>query len=329
MRRRTFIAALGGAAAWPFAARAQHPERMRLIGVLMPFAEGDPEAQRRVKALLQGLHELGWSEGHNIRIEYRWAGGDADHMRSYAADLVGLKPDVIVCQNTPVVAILRQETRTIPIVFTQVSDPVDNGFVQSLAHPGGNITGFTNFEFSMGGKWIETLKEIDPHVARIAVIFNPETAPHAGLFLRSLQTAASSFGVGLTPTPLHDPRGIEGAIATLAGEMDSGLFAMPDIFTAVHRDLIVSLAAQHRIPGVYPYRYFVIRGGLVSYGIDTVVSSQRAAAYVDRILKGEKPSDLPVQQPTKFELVINLKTATALGLTVPPSLLARADEVIE
>jgi putative ABC transport system substrate-binding protein len=329
MKRREFITLLGGvAAAWPHAARAEQPDRVRRIGVLMPFAKSDPEGQRRVNAFLQGLKESGWIRGRNVQIDYYWvAGEDADRIRTYAAELVGLKPDIIVCQSTGLVAALKEQTATIPIVFAQVTDPVGNGIVESLARPGGNITGFTNFEFSMGGKWIEVLKEIDPRVARVAVIFNPDTAPHAGFILRSIEAAAPSFAAEPIAAPVHDTAGIESTLAALGA--GGGLMVMPDAFTTTYRDLIVALAARHHVPTIYPFRYMVAAGGLISYGNDALDSTQRLALYVDRILKGAKPADLPVQQPTKFELVVNLKTAKGLGLTVPASLLARADEVIE
>jgi putative ABC transport system substrate-binding protein len=331
LRRREFISLLGSASvAWPLAARAQLADGVRRIGVLMPFVESDPEGQRRVNAFLQGLKELGWIRGRNVQIDYRWvAGDDADRIRVYTAELVDLKPDVIVCQSTHAVVALKKQTRIIPVVFAQVTDPVGNGIVEGLARPGGNITGFTNFEFSMGGKWIEVLKEIDPRVARVAVIFNPDTAPHAGFILRSIEVAAPSFAAEPIAAPLHDAAGIESALAALGQRAGGGVIVMPDAFTTTHRDLIVALAARHHVPAIYPFRYMIAAGGLISYGNDALHATQQVALYVDRILKGIKPGDLPVQQPTKFELAINLKTAKALGLEVPPTLLARADEVIE
>jgi putative ABC transport system substrate-binding protein len=330
MRRRDLIKGIAGStAAWPLAVRAQQKEPLRSIGMLMPFAETDPEGKDRVTAFLQEFRKLGWIEGRNIRIDHRWAAGDPNLMRAYASELVGLKPDIIVCQNAPIVAALLKETRAIPILFTQVTDPVGNHFVQTLARPGGNITGFTNFEFSMGSKWIELLKEVDQRVVRVAIIFNPDTGPHVQFILPSIEVAASSFAIKPMAIPLNDTAAIEGTIAEVGREAGGGLAVMPEPFTALHRDLIITLAAKHRVPAVYPFRYFTIGGGLISYGIDPLDPSRRAAGYADRILRGEKPSDLPVQEPSKFQLVINLKTAKTLGLTVPPTLLARADEVIE
>jgi putative ABC transport system substrate-binding protein len=266
--RRQFITLLGGAAvAWPLAARAQLADRVQRIGVLMPFVESDPEGQRRVNAFLQGLKELGWIRGRNVQIDYRWvAGDDADRIRVYTAELVDLKPDVIVCQSTHAVVALKKQTRIIPVVFAQVTDPVGNGIVEGLARPGGNITGFTNFEFSMGGKWIEVLKEIDPRVARVAVIFNPDTAPHAGFILRSIEVAAPSFAAEPIAAPLHDAAGIESALAALGQRAGGGVIVMPDAFTTTHRDLIVALAARHHVPAIYPFRYMIAAGGLISYG---------------------------------------------------------------
>jgi putative ABC transport system substrate-binding protein len=330
VRRREFITLLGGAAAaWPLAARAQQPERMRRIGVLQPLAANDPEAPPRVKAFHRRLQELGWTDGHNVRIDYRWAPGDTARMRAEAAELVSLKPDVIVGGSTPVVLALRAETRTIPILFVQVIDPVAAGFVTSLARPGGNLTGITNFEFTMGGKWLETLKEISPQLARVAVLYNPKTAPYAGVLLRSIAAAAPSFAMEPTDTPFQDAAETERAIDAFAEKSNGGLLVLPDASTLVHRDLIIARAAQHRLPAVYPFRYFAVSGGLVSYGIDAADTYRQVASYVDRVLRGTKPEELPVQAPTKFELVINLKTAKALGLDVPPTLIARADEVIE
>jgi ABC-type uncharacterized transport system substrate-binding protein len=330
MNRREFITLLGGAAAaWPFAARAQQPERMRRIGVLQPINESDPEAQRRIAALVQGLQKLGWTEGANLVIDYRWAGGDSERIRRYATELVGLKPDVIVGASTPVVVAVRAETRTIPILFVQVIDPVASGFVSSLARPGGNVTGITNFEFTMGGKWLEILKEISPQLARVAVLYNPKTAPYAGVLLRSIITAAPSFAIEPTDTAIQDAAEIERAIDAFAQKSNGGLLVLPDASTLVHRDLIIARAAQHRLPAVYPFRYFAVSGGLVSYGTDAADVHRQIASYVDRILRSTKPEELPVQAPNKFELVINQRTATALGLEVPAKLLALADEVIE
>ena len=326
--RRKFIAALSGAAfAWPLAARAQG-ERMRRIGVLMNAAENDPDARSGVEVFRRGLHELGWSEGRNLQIDYRWGGGDVGRIKIFAKELVDLSPDVIVGHTTPSVVALRQETRSIPIVFLTVTDPVGQGFVASLAHPGGNITGFQVFEFSLGTKWMETLKQIAA-LRRVATIFNPETAPYYPLYLHTIEKAASSFAVELIAVEVHDDAEIERAISTLAREPGGGLIVFPDSFNAVHRRTIIALVEQYRLPAIYFFRYFAVDGGLISYGADEIDMFRRTAGYVDRILKGEKPADLPVQQPTKFQLVINLKTAKTLGLTIPQLLLATADEVIE
>jgi putative tryptophan/tyrosine transport system substrate-binding protein len=330
IRRRDFITLLGGAAAaWPLAARAQRTERVRRIGMLQPLAADDPEAQLRVSAVNGRLKELGWTDGSNVRIDYRWTSGNTALMRTQAADLVSLTPDVILGASTPVVAALRAETSTIPIVFVQVIDPVAAGFVTSLARPGGNVTGITNFEFTVGGKWLETLKEISPRLVRVAVLYNPKTAPYAGSLLRSIGSAAPSFAVEPTDTPVANAAEIERAIDSFAQTSNSGLLVLPDSTTLLHRDLIIARAAHHRLPAIYPFRYFAINGGLVSYGTDAADTHRQAVSYVDRILRGTKPEDLPVQAPIKFELIVNLKTAKALGLEVPPTLLARADEVIE
>jgi putative ABC transport system substrate-binding protein len=329
MRRREFIALLGaGAAAWPRAAPAQQGSRPRLVGVLLAMAPSDPEVQLRVKAFEAGLRELGWTEGRNIRLEHRWAAGDTTLLRSHARDLAGLAPDVILATSTPVLAALHQGNPR-PIVFVQVTDPVGNGFVPNLARPGGNLTGFTSFEFSIGTKWLEALKHVAPAVGRVAVIFNPDTAPFARKFLQPVEDAASSFDVEPVQSPFRDPAEIEHAIAAFARTANGGMMVLPDLSTANHRDLIIALAARYRLPAVYPFRYFAASGGLMSYGSDLADIYRRAAGYVDRILKGASPGDLPVQAPTKFEFVINLKTANALGLTVPPRVLGSADEVIE
>jgi putative tryptophan/tyrosine transport system substrate-binding protein len=329
MRRREFITLLGGAAAWPLMARAQQTERVRRIGILHPLAASDPEGQLRDSILRQRLEELGWRDGYNVRIDYRWASGDTVRIRALAAELVSLKPDAILGASTPVVAALRAETSTIPIVFVQVIDPVAAGFVTSLARPGGNLTGITNFEFSVGGKWLETLKEILPQLARVAVLYNPKTAPYAPSLLRSIEAAALSFAMEAIDTPVRDSAETERAIDAFAQKPNSGLLVLPDASTLLDRDLIIARSAQHRLPAVYPFRYFAVNGGLVSYGTDAADTHRQAVSYVDRILRGTKPEELPVQAPNKFELVINLKTAKALGLEVPPTLLARADEVIE
>lgn len=328
MKRRQFILALGGAAAWPLAARAQQTERMRRIGVLQPISESDPEAQLRVAAFEGDLRKFGWAEGTNVTIAYWWAGGNADRIRLYATELAGTHPDVIWTSGALSLLPLKRATHTIPIVFSQVFDPVGSGFVASLTRPGGNITGFTLGEFSMGGKTLEVLKEVAPRVNRVAVVLNLEQPPHVALW-RSIEATAPSFGVRLTPADVQGPADIERAIEAFAREPNGGLIVLPGPVTILHRELITALAARHRLPAVYGFRFFVKGGGLVSFGVDPADQSRKAAGYVDRILRGEKPADLPVQQPTKFELVINLKTAKELGLNIPPTLLARADEVIE
>jgi putative ABC transport system substrate-binding protein len=301
---------------------------MQRIGALMGFAESDPEQRTRTAALLRRLQELGWTDGRNIRIDYRHTDGESDRMRIHAKELVALSPDLILAQTNGALAALRQATSSVPIVFVQVSDPVGSGFVESLARPGGNLTGFTNFEPEMGGKWIEALKETATGVTRVAVLLHADNAAHAA-FLRAAQRAAPVFGTTVTAGAVHDVAEIEPFVAAFAAEPNGGLIVLPHPLPIVNRDQIIALAARHRLPAVYPYRLFVAAGGLISYGIDQVDQWRRAADYVNRILKGEKPADLPVQAPTKFEFVINLQAARALGLTVPPTLLARADEVIE
>jgi putative ABC transport system substrate-binding protein len=329
MKRRDFITLLGGAVAtWPLTARAQQDGRMRRVGVLMHLAADDPEGQARIAAFTQGLQELRWTIGRNVRIDYRWAAGDAERGRKYAAELVALAPDVILAAGGAVVAPLLQATRTVPIVFAQTPDPVGAGFVASLARPGGNATGFMIFEFGMGGKWLELLKEIAPRVTRAAVLRDAALAAGTGQ-LGAIQSVAPSFGVELSPIDVRDAGEIERAVTAFARSPNDGLLVTGSALATVHRDLIVALAARHRLPAVYPFRTFVAGGGLISYGPDSIDPYRQAAGYVDRILKGEKPADLPVQAPTKYELVINLKTAKELGLEVPPTLLARADEVIE
>ena len=328
IRRRELLAALGGAAAWPLVARGQQPERMRRIGVLLPGSESDPGWQRRRAAFVDGLQKFGWREGANISIHDPRPGDDTDRIRLYATEITGMRPDVIWTSGALPLLPLKRATRTVPIVFTQVYDPVGSGFVASLTRPGGNITGFTLGEFSMGGKILEVLKEVAPQVNRVAVILNLEQPPHVAMW-RSIEATAPSFGIRLTPADVQGPAEIERAMEGLAREPNGGLIVLPGPITIAHRELITALAARHRLPAAYAFRYFVTGGGLVSYGIDSVDQSRQAAGYVDRILKGEKPGDLPVQQPTKFELVINLKTAKALGLNVPDRLIATADEVIE
>jgi putative ABC transport system substrate-binding protein len=323
MKRRQFIALLGGAAAWPLAVRAQQSERMRRIGVL--FASLD---EGYVPALAQGLTQLGWSEGRNVRIDKREARGEVSRIRAYAGELVRLIPDVILAHGTETSRIMQQETGTIPIIFTTVTDPVGSGLVASLARPGGNVTGFTNFEFSMAGKWLELLKEAAPTVRRVAVLFNPDNAAMPGQ-LHAIAVAAASLGLQMVEAKVRNRDEIERAIDGLARVPNTGLLVLPEFLTTVHRGLIVALAARHRLPSAYAHRYFTTSGGLISYGVDNNAVYRRAASYVDRILRGEKAADLPVQQPTKFELVINLKAAKALDLEIPATLLARADEVIE
>jgi putative tryptophan/tyrosine transport system substrate-binding protein len=329
MNRREFISLLAGAAAaWPLSARAQQGERMRRVGVLMNQAADDVDGQARNGAFLQGLGELGWSVGRNVQIDYRWAGGDADRIRKYAAELVALAPDVIVATGSFGVGPLLQATRGIPIVFTLVPDPVGAGFVDNLARPGSNATGFTSYEYGIGAKWLELLKEIAPRVTRVGVIRDPTIATGLGQF-GAIQSVAPSIGVETTPLNLRDAPDIERAVATFARSSNGGLIVTGSALAIVHRKLIIALAARHKLPAVYYRRVFVTAGGLISYDSDFLDQYRQAAGYVDRILKGEKPADLPVQAPTKYELVINLKTARALGLDMPITLLARADEVIE
>jgi len=328
MRRREFITLLGGAAvAWPLTARAQQPERMRRIGVLAPTAPDDAEAQTRFAALRQGLQRFGWIEGRNLQIDARWGAGDAGAIGRAATELAALAPDVIVASGSAAAAIL-QATRTVPIVFVSVPDPVGSGFVESLAQPGGNATGFIMFEYGLSAKWLELLKEIAPSVTRAAVLRDPAIVAGIGQFA-VIQSAAPSVGVDVSAINMRDGAEIERAVTAFARRPNGGLILTASALAAIHRDLVVSLAARYKLPAVYITRYFVAGGGLVSYGPDFVDQYRRAAEYVDRILKGEKPADLPVQAPTKYELVINLKTAKALGLEIPPTLLARADEVIE
>jgi putative tryptophan/tyrosine transport system substrate-binding protein len=329
--RREFITLLGGAAAaWPLAARAQQSDQVRRVGMLIGYAENDPETKARVAAFREELERLGWTEGRNVRIDYRFAPASPDQARLFAKELVALRPNVLVGNSTPASVALLRETRTIPLVFVGVSDPVGSGLVASIARPGGNTTGFTNFEPSLTGKWLELLKEIAPGIVRVAVIFNPKTAPGGGsFFLGPFEAVARSFAVEPIAAPVSDGAQIEGALAAIWRDSGGGLIVMPDAFTTVHRKAIIALAAQHRFPAIYPYRYEVVDGGLMSYGVDTVDLLRRAGSYVDRILKGEKAGDLAVQAPVKFNLVMNLKTAKALGLTVPLTLQASADEVIE
>jgi len=327
VKRREFITLLGGAAvAWPLAAQAQQPEHRRRIGVLMNLTSDDPEAQTRIAGFTQGLQELGWSVGRNLRLDYRW-GGDPDRFRRSAEELMALAPDLIVASSTPALVAAQSVSRTVPIVFVNVIDPVGAGLVASLAQPGGNATGFTLFEYGIAGKWVEVLKQIAPHVTRVAVVRNPANPGALGQ-LGAIQGAAYSFGMELTLIDGRDPSETGRAVTAFARGSNGGLVVVASGI-GQHRDLYVALAARHRLPAVYPFAYFVVAGGLISYGPDSIDAYRRVAGYVDRILKGEKPADLPVQAPTKYELVINLKTAKALGLDLPPSVLARADEVIE
>ena len=330
IRRRDFITLVGGvAAAWPLTARAQQTERMRRIGVLMGLVVSDPEAQSRVAAFENGLRELGWVKGRNLWIEYRWAGDGENVLRDQAAELLAMAPDLILANSTPVTAALREQSQVVPVVFTQVTDPVGQGLVPNLAHPGGNLTGFTSFEFSIGTKWLQALKQTAPHVTRVALVFNPQSAPFADLFLRPVEAAAPSFAVTPIAAAVRAADDLDRVFDALAREANGGLMVLPDIGMTNHREALIALAAHHRVPAVYPFRYFAASGGLMSYGTDVAEVFRRAAGYVDRILKGEKPADLPIQSPTKYELVINLKTAKALGLDIPPTLLALANEVIE
>jgi putative ABC transport system substrate-binding protein len=327
--RREFILALGGAAAaWPLAARAQQSGGIRRIGVLIGTVETDPESEARVASFEQGLHALGWIVGRNIRIDFRFGSADPVLTQKYAAELVAMAPDVILANSPLVLRALRQQTSMIPIVFALVVDPVGEGFINSLAEPGGNITGFTSFEYGLSGKWLEMLKEIAPRVGRVMVINQSDNVTAVG-YLRALEIAALAVGVQLIPAHLHDAMEIERAIDTVAGEPNGGLIVLPSPLALVHREVIIAAAVRHHLPAIYPFRYFVASGGLLSYGIDTPEVFRRSASYVDRILKGAKPSELPIQQPTKYQLAVNLSAAKNLGLTIPESFLLRADEVIE
>jgi putative ABC transport system substrate-binding protein len=329
MGRREFMTLLGGATAWPFAARAQSG-RMRRIGMLMAYAAGDPEAQLFVRTFVQGLSEFGWTDGKNLQIDLRWAAGDVEQMRAHAKQLVAANPDLILANTTPVTAALHRETRTIPIVFVIASDPVGDGFIESLARPGGNITGFLQTEAAMGGKLLELLKEAVPQVQRAALIFNPDTAAGGGNYFRpSFEAAARALAVRPIISPVRNDTDIDAAIATLAREPGGGLVVMSDPFTRVHRGPIITLTAQHKVPAVHPTRIFALEGGLMAFGPSNVDLFRRAPSYVDRILRGAHPADLPAQVPTKFELVVNLKTARGLNLEIPPIVIVRADEVIE
>jgi putative ABC transport system substrate-binding protein len=328
MKRREFISLLGGAAAaWPIVARAQQPDRVRRIGVLMGIANS-PEGQRRVAAFQEGLLSLGWVEGSNAQLDIRWTAGDKASMRAHAQDLIGKSSDIILVNGTQTASVLLGETRSLPVVFVQVSDPIASGLVTGLAHPGGNVTGFYTNEDALVGKWLELLKETVPNVENVAVVLSLEDPAWAG-YLRTVEAVAPRLGVQIFSAVVRDALEIEQAIDAIARKPNGGLLVQPTSLTTVHHERIISLAGRHRLPAVYPLRLFATSGGLMAYGADNIDQYRRAAAYVDRILKGEKPGDLPVQQPTKFELVINLRTAKAIGLEIPPLLLARADEVIE
>jgi putative ABC transport system substrate-binding protein len=329
MRRRDFITLIGGAAAArPLAARAQQVERVRRIGMLIPFSGNDPETQARIAAFKQQLQNLGWTDGRNLHIDYRFTGDDTQRIRVGAEELVAVAPDVIFVYANQAVAALRQATRVIPVVFAQVSDPVGSGFVASLAHPGGNITGFQNFEAEIGGKWLEVLRQIAPAVRRVAVVHSPDIAANVA-FLNAAEAASTSVGMTVTAAGVRSAADLESTLTAFGREPNGGLIVVPSPMNLTNRELIFASAARLGLPAIYPYRYFCKGGGLASYGFDQIEQNRGAAAYVDRILKGEKPADLPVQAPTKYELIINLKTAKALGLTVPPSVLAGADEVFE
>jgi putative ABC transport system substrate-binding protein len=328
LRRREFITLIGSAvAAWPMAARAQQDKQLRRVGVLLGLAANDPEGQMRIARFQESLQQLGWIESRNLRIDIRWGGGNADDIRKYAAELLALMPDVILVSGTPVMEVLRGLTRTVPIVFLQIADPVGAGYVESLAHPGGNVTGFFPLEFGFSPKWLELLKEIAPSVKRVGVLRDSGAAGISQL--AALQSVAPSLGVELRAIGVLDADEVERGVIAFARRSNGGLIVTANSLTSLHRTLIITLAAKHQLPAIYPFRYFAVSGGLISYGADSVEPYRRAAGYVDRILKGEKPGDLPVQAPTKYELVINLKTAKALGLEMPATVLARADEVIE
>jgi putative ABC transport system substrate-binding protein len=329
MRRRDFITLLGSAAAaWPLAARAQQSDRVRRVGWLVGLGENDQEAQRRTGAFVAELQRLGWTVGRNIQMDYRWFSDSVNQTQADAQELIGLRPDVVVASSTPAIKALLQQNKSIPIVFAIVTDPVSSGLVTSLAAPGGNVTGFTNFEFTMGGKWLDLLRQASPQITKAALIYNPKTTPYLG-YLRSIEASAQAFGVELTVRGVADADEIGRTITATAAQWNGGLIIFPDLFTSANNQLIISLAAEQKVPAMYPYRYMAVAGGLMSYGVNTAEEFKRAASYVDRILKGTKPGELPVQAPNKFELVINLKTAKALGLSVPQTLLATADEVIE
>ena len=330
MRRREFVTLIGGAAvAWPLASRAQQSGRLRRIGVLFGVAETDLEGHAWDAAFRKRLAELGWIDGRNVTVETRWNNGSLDRTKLFANELVRTSPDVLVAVTTPATAALQRETHTIPIVFTSVSDPVGSGFVASLRKPGGNITGFINMEASLSGKWIELMREIAPHVSRVAILFNPQTAPQAHYYLETFRLAVTALSIESIEEPVHNTAEIEAVITMLGSEPGAGIVVMPETSTVVYRKTIISLAERYRIPTIYPLRVFVVDGGLISYGMNYPDMFREAASYVDRILRGEKPNELAVQLPTKFELIINLKTAKAIGLILPQTLVINADEVIE
>jgi putative ABC transport system substrate-binding protein len=328
-RRRDFITLLGGAAAWPITARAQQRAQMRRIVFLHALAEHDPEVQARIAAFRQGLETFGWMENRNVRIEHRYSAGDVAQMQAHTAELLSSAPDLIVANSTPVIASLKDAIRTTPIIFAMLNDPLGQGFVASLSRPGGNITGFTFIDFPLIGKWLEILTEIAPKVRRVGLIFNPQTGPYFPAFLRDFKAAAPSLATEISAKPVRDGAEIDAAITALALESGSGLISSPDPFINTHRRLIIALAERHRLPAIYGLRQLISEGALITYGPDSIDIVRRSASYVDRILKGERPGDLPVQAPTKYELTINLKTAKTLGLEVPAKLLALANEVIE
>jgi putative ABC transport system substrate-binding protein len=329
MHRREFITLISGAVAiGPLTAHAQQPDRKRRIGVLMGIADSDPEAKPRVEAFQKGLQDLGWTEGHNVHLDYRWTAGDPDRTVLFAKEIFDLKPDIILVHSSPAVAALRQLTSKIPLVFVLIADPIGSGFVESLSHPGGNVTGFMNAEATMAGKWLGLIMEVAPKIERVALIYNPRTSPYHS-YLREFDATARQFGVQAVPTPVLDAAELEGALKKLGQEPNSAFFVVPDVFVQVHRALIIKLAEEYRLPAIYPYRFFPTSGGLLSYGFDTVIAFRQAASYVDRIMKGTLPADLPVQAPATFHMVVNLKAARAIGLTIPESFLVRADEVID
>jgi putative tryptophan/tyrosine transport system substrate-binding protein len=328
LKRREFITLVGGLAAWPLAAHAQEPAGIRRVGVFLNVSESDPETQRLFTAFRERLAQLGWADGHNLRIDYRWPANDPDRLRTYAGELVGMAPDVLFTAGLPALAALHQATRALPIVFVQVSDPVKLGFVASLARPGGNITGFTTFEHPIGGKWLELLKDAAPATNRVAVLLDPDN-PSQLVYLQAIEAAVPSFGMQLTRADVRNAAEIERTINAFAQQSNGALLVAPNAVTIFHRDLIISLAARHRLPAVYPYRFFVTSGGFMSYGVDLPDLYRQAASYIDRILKGAKPGDLPVQLASKFELVVNLKVAKALGLGIPEPFLQQANEVVE